>query len=260
MNTKQASPPTAVVTGGTAGIGRAIALSLAEEGYSLIIGGRREESEVSLLMREIEEISPHSRPCTYVRGDISRHETRKKFIDTIEERGGQLHVLINNAGITTKNRKDMLELSEDDMMELLGVNLIAPFLLSAALVPFLRSENDVSYIISISSISAYTASANRADYCISKAGLSMMTKLFADRLAGENIRVFEIRPGIIRTEMTEPVAEKYDALITEGLLPLSRWGEPEDVARAVIGIVRGFFPYSTGDVLNVDGGFHIRRL
>jgi len=154
----------------------------------------------------------------------------------------------------------MLELTEDDMLWLLKINLIAPFLLSTALAPMLGEGGEPGYIVNISSISAYTASVNRADYCISKAGLSMMTLLFADRLAADNVRVFEVRPGIIKTDMTEAVTEKYDRLIEEGLLPIERWGEPEDVAKAVLGIVLGYHPYNTGSVIDVDGGFHIRRL
>ena len=198
--------------------------------------------------------------CRYVRGDISDAAFRDRFVRTIRKEYGGISVLVNNAGVSTKGRKDMLELTESDMIDLLRVNLIAPFLLSAALAPLMSGQDEPAYIINISSISAYTVSTNRADYCISKAGMSMMTGLFADRLAADNIRVFEVRPGVIRTDMTEPVAEKYDRLISEGLLPIGRWGEPEDVARAVMGIVLGYHPYSTGSSVDVDGGFHIRRL
>jgi 3-oxoacyl-[acyl-carrier protein] reductase len=258
---------TALVTGGTAGIGRAIALALAGEGFSIIVSGRRPKGEVEELLGQIKDAQKHKGVddnCVYVRGDISKEATRKKLVGAVERWGGKLDILVNNAGVTTAGRVDMLDLVEEDFLRLLKINLVAPFMLSSSLAPFLASsmENRESpgYIVNVSSISAYTASVNRADYCISKAGLSMMTKLFAERLADRNVRVFEIRPGIIRTDMTVPVREKYDGLIEGGLLPIRRWGEPEDVAKAVLGIVCGYHPYSTGEVINVDGGFHIRRL
>ncbi len=258
---------TALVTGGTAGIGKAIALSLAREGYSIILSGRRAEGEVKTLLNSIEDIQRDIQSkrggkgsCIYVRGDISHVKTRQKLKETVEGGVSPLKVLVNNAGITTKGRKDMLDLNEEEILDLLRINLVAPFLISSSLAPQLSGKGSPGYIINISSISAYTPSVNRADYCISKAGLSMMTKLFAERLAMENVRVFEVRPGIIKTDMTNPVREKYDTLIDEGLLPIRRWGEPEDVAKAVMGIVSGYHPYSTGGVVNVDGGFHIRGL
>lgn len=249
----------ALVTGGSAGIGRAVAAALAAEGYTILLCGRRPDREVGGLVDRLNEAADTD-GCRYVRGDISDAAFRDLLVKTIREQYGGVSVLVNNAGVSTGNRGDMLELTEDDMIGLLKVNLIAPFLLSAALAPLMGDRQETAYIINISSISAYTASVNRADYCISKAGMSMMTGLFADRLAGENIRVFEVRPGIIRTDMTAPAAEKYDRLIADGLLPIRRWGRPEDVARAVLGIVLGYHPYSTGSVIDVDGGFHIRRL
>ncbi len=248
---------TAFVTGGSAGIGAAIATALAAEGYGVIINGRRPEEDVSGLLRYLNE---KGNKCYYVRGDISEASCRDQLVEKIREDYGRLSVLVNNAGVTTKNRKDMLDLTEEEIIDLLRVNLVSPFLLSSALSPLMKNSETPSYIVNISSISAYTASTNRADYCISKAGMSMMTKLFADRLASDNIRVFEVRPGIIKTGMTENVSDKYDRLIDDGLLPIGRWGEPEDVARAVMGIVLGYHPYSTGSVIDVDGGFHIRRL
>lgn len=260
---------TALVTGGTAGIGKAIALSLAREGYSIILSGRRAKGEVKDLLKSIEDIQKErcgKGSCIYVRGDISHVKTRQKLKKAVEGGVSPLKVLVNNAGITTKGRKDMLDLNEEEILDLLKINLVAPFLISSALAPQLSGEESPGdiitpgYIINISSISAYTPSVNRADYCISKAGLSMMTKLFAERLAMKNVRVFEVRPGIIKTDMTNPVREKYDTLIDEGLLPIRRWGKPEDVAKAVMGIVSGYHPYSTGGVIDVDGGFHIRGL
>jgi len=253
-------PPLALVTGSTAGIGRAIALELADLGFRVLISGRRPEEEVAELAAEISERNKLTKGCRYVRGDISKPDTRKKIAEEIKSFSGGLNVLVNNAGITTEGRRDILELEEEEMLKVFQVNLMAPFSLTRDMVPMLRKSTLPSYIINISSISAYTVSTNRADYCISKAGLSMMTELFAARLGAEGIGVFEIRPGIIKTDMTEGVTEKYDRLIDEGLLPIPRWGLPEDIARAVSGIVQGYLPYSTGDVINVDGGFHIRRL
>ncbi len=249
----------ALVTGSTAGIGKAIALHLAREGYRIVLNGRREQDAIAPLIREIEAANGRAGSTRYIRGDIGEHSTRSALATAIDQRGA-LDVLVNNAAISTRERKDILELSEEELAHLLKINLVAPFLLTTTLIPFMQSTDRLRYIINISSISAYTASVTRADYCISKAGLSMMTQLFALRLAPENIRVFELRPGIIETDMTKPVKEKYDKLILDGLLPIARWGTPEDVARAVIGIVRGYHPYSTGSVINIDGGFHLRSL
>jgi 3-oxoacyl-[acyl-carrier protein] reductase len=247
---------TALVTGSTAGIGKAIALMLAGLGCHVLINGRREPSAVMPLISEIESLS---KSCAYIQGDISNKETRERIIENINSLG-RLDILVNNAGISTRGRKDILSLNEQDINEVFHVNLIGPMLLTSALVPLMKAGEGRSYIINIASISSYAVSTNRADYCISKAGLSMMTGLFADRLADEDIGVFEIRPGIISTGMTAPVKDKYDKLISEGLLPMPRWGEPQDVAKAVEAIVLGYFPYSTGETINVDGGFHIRRL
>lgn len=248
------------MTGGSAGIGRAVALALAREGFDVVITGRRPEHEVQPLLAELNAAVGGSGRCRYVRGDIGDADARARLVETVRDDFGALSVLVNNAGMSTKDRKDMLDLSESDIMGLLRVNLIAPFLLSAALAPLLGGRGTPGYIVNISSISAYTASTNRADYCISKAGMSMMTGLFADRLASDNIRVFEVRPGIIETDMTRAAMDRYDRLIEAGLLPIGRHGKPEDVARAVLGIVLGYHPYSTGSVIDVDGGFHLRRL
>ncbi len=259
MTENSAGSKNALVTGGSAGIGRAVALALAAEGYRVIINGRRPEREVTDLVGLLNEAAG-ANTCRYLRGDIADGACRDRVVRTLREEYGGISVLVNNAGVASKGRIDMLDLTEADMLDLLRVNLIAPFLFSTALVPLMGGHREPAYIINMSSISAYTVSTNRADYCISKAGISMMTRLFADRLAADNIRVFEVRPGVIRTDMTRPVAEKYDRLISGGLLPIGRWGEPEDVARAVMGIVLGYHPYSTGSAVDVDGGFHIRRL
>ncbi len=251
---------TAVVTGSTAGIGRSIALNLANNGFSILITGRRNKNEVETLIDEIKDRAKNEKACLYVSGDLAEIETREEIISFVKNEFGFLSLLVNNAGMTTVGRKDILDIEEKDMSYLLSVNLVAPFMLTQSLVPFLEKSHGRSHVINISSISAYTVSTNRADYCISKAGMSMMTEQFAVRLADSNIGVFEIRPGIIRTGMTSGVRDKYDALIEDGLLPIRRWGEPEDIARAVEAIVNGYLPYSTGEVINIDGGFHIRRL
>jgi 3-oxoacyl-[acyl-carrier protein] reductase len=252
--------PVALVTGSSAGIGKAIAVNLAREGFHVVVNGRRPEESIQELMSDLKEESGENGRHLYIQGDISQKETRQKIHDMLAEQYGSLSVLVNNAGVASKSRKDMLELEDEELTELLKINLIAPFMLSKLLFPLLRIGSEKSYLINISSISAYTVSTNRADYCISKAGVSMMTQLFAQRLVKENIRVFEIRPGIIRTDMTSPVVEKYDRLIQEGLLPIKRWGQPEDIAKTVLGIVKGYHPYATGEIINVDGGFHIQSL
>lgn len=253
---KNGSAPRALVTGATSGIGRGIALALAAEGYRLIVSGRRPESEVSELLHQLE--SPGG-SAVYVRGDLSDRDTRRRLVEAAGGMNG-LDLLVNNAGMMSAGRKDLLEIDEDDMSRLLEVNLVAPFALTRDLVPLLEHKEGRGYIINITSINSYTASVRRGDYCVGKAGLSMLTKLFAARLAEKNIAVFEIRPGIIRTPMTEPVIEQYESQAAEGLMPMRRLGTPEDIARAVLALAGGFFPYSTGQIIDVDGGFHIRRL
>ena len=172
---------------------------------------------------------------------------------------GEIDLLVNNAGIAPKVRADLLEMSEESMEELMKVNLYGPFFLTQQIAKGMI-ERGRGMIINISSMSAYTVSVNRCEYCISKAGISMMTRLYAARLAEYGIPVYEIRPGIIKTDMTSGVTAKYDALIEGGLLPISRWGTPEDIANAVSVLAEGKLMYSTGEVINVDGGFHIQRL
>jgi NAD(P)-dependent dehydrogenase (short-subunit alcohol dehydrogenase family) len=247
----------ALVTGSTAGIGKAIALSLAAEGCSVVLNGRRSAADAEEVRAAAERANGAPGSCVYVRADVSDGEGRAALCDAVRSGFGRLDVLVNNAGITTGGRRDMLELSEEAMLGVLKTNLVGPFLLSSALSGLMEAGEGPRYIINISSISAYLPSVSRADYCLSKAGMAMMTKLFAVRLAPAGVRDFEIRPGIIRTDMTGPVAAKYDALIGDGLLPIPRWGETGDVARAVLAVVRGYYDYSTGEVVNVDGGFHI---
>lgn len=202
----------------------------------------------------------------YIPGDISSAPDREKLLKAVTGRFSWIDLLVNNAGVAPAERKDLLEATEESFDRLVRINLRGPFFLTQAVANYWLSglakhaERPRPKIITVSSVSAYTVSINRGDYCVSKAGLSMMTQLFAVRLAGEGIGVYEIRPGIVATDMTGPVKEKYDRLIGEGLTPIARWGTPEDVGRAVVAIAQDHFPFSTGEVFNVDGGFHIRRL
>jgi NAD(P)-dependent dehydrogenase (short-subunit alcohol dehydrogenase family) len=200
-----------------------------------------------------------------VQADIGSRDDRKRLLDSAVSALGRLDVLVNNAGITSQGRKDLLEATEESWDLVFDTNLKGPFFLSQAAARAmidLRKSGvlDGGKIINISSISSYAVSTNRADYCMAKAALQMMTWLLADRLAEENILVYEVCPGVIASDMTAPVQEKYDRLIAEGMTPIRRWGQPEDVAKAVAAIVSGAFPFSTGERINVDGGFHLRRL
>ncbi|MBD3185657.1 3-ketoacyl-ACP reductase [Candidatus Bathyarchaeota archaeon] len=256
----------ALVTGSTRGIGLAIARQLLQGGFNVVFNG---VSNPSLPKEIVSSLETHPGGSDvrywYIQADVSSVAGRKKIMNMIHV-AGRIDILVNNSGIAPKERREILDLEVDDYRRLMRVNLEGPFFLSQGIARImldqLEHEHPQSYtprIVNISSISAYTASTNRGEYCISKAGISMMTKLFAARLAG-SIPVFEIRPGIIKTDMTRAVLEKYEALVEEGLLPIKRLGEPRDVAEAVLAIAKNHFPYSTGEVINVDGGFHLRRL
>lgn len=252
----------AIVTGATRGIGHAIAAKLAEEGYSVAVVGTRNEDEVR---ESIEDIKKYGNPFVYIKANIAEEEDRKNIVQTTMNTFGRLDVLVNNAGVAPKVRMDILDMSEESMDYVLGVNLKGTFFLSQmaakVMIEEVKSIEGIKpKIINLSSMSAYTSSTQRGEYCISKAGISMVTTLFADRLAEYGINVYEIRPGIIATDMTSKVKEKYDNLIGEGLTPIKRWGYPEDVANAVSVFCSDKLSFSTGEVINVDGGFHIRRL
>jgi NAD(P)-dependent dehydrogenase (short-subunit alcohol dehydrogenase family) len=253
---------TALVTGGSRGIGFGIATALAAEGFDLAICGVREEKEVA---EPLAALRAKNVNVLYCACDIGDADSRKRMLETIRERFGRLNLLVNNAGVAPKVRADILDATEESFEWVLKVNLQAPYFLtqSAAkwMIELRRADPDFpACIINISSISATTASPNRGDYCISKAGIGMATKLWAVRLADFGIPVYEVRPGIIRTDMTSGVVEKYDKLIGQGILLQPRWGQPEDVGKAVASLARGDFPYSTGQVVAVDGGFGIERL
>ena len=234
---------TAVVTGAASGIGLAVARRFLKEGYRVYGMSRR-------------EVQPIDDPdFIYIPGDISVAEDRQRLINAPE----RIDALVNVAGVAPKVRADLLEMTEESYDRVLDINLKGTFFLTQLAANKMKTQGS-GYICNISSMSAYTSSVSRGEYCISKAGLSMVTKLFADRLAAYGIMVNEVRPGIIATDMTEKVKGKYDALIDGGLLPIKRWGTPEDVAAAVWSLCSGALPYVTGQSIDVDGGFHIRRL
>ena len=248
---------TVIVTGASRGIGRAVSLQLARDGFAVIAAARADAEKAADYIGELQEISPES---MYVSADISSVRDRERLVDTAFEKFGRLDILVNNAGVAPTERRDILEMTEESMQRLLDINLKGTFFLTQYAARRMLACRMGDMIINVTSMSAYTASINRGEYCISKAGLAMATELFAARLAGEGIRVYEIRPGIIRTDMTAGVTEKYEAQIAAGLLPIARMGTPQDIACAVSALAGGALPYSTGEVINVDGGFHLRTL
>jgi len=256
---------TVLITGASRGIGKGIALGLAHLGFDLLLNYRANAESAASTQKECEAISPDIKVLTF-KADISDTGARVSLIDFARTQFGRLDLLVNNAGVAPEQRADLLEETELEFDRLLKINLKGPYFLTQLAAKWMieqRSAGSLNYnpaIITISSISAYTASVNRGAYCISKAALSMLTPLYAARLAGFGINVYEIRPGIIATDMTSGVKAKYDQLIAEGLSPIARWGTPEDVGKAVGAIAQGNFPFSTGEVINVDGGFHLRRL
>lgn len=253
---------TALVTGGSRGIGLGIAEQLVQRGFQLAINGVREESAVQDVLLKLRA---YGQDVIYCRADVSDAAQRARMLQQVETHFGALHVLVNNAGVAPKERKDLLETTEESYDRLMDMNLKGAFFLTQAVANYMlhqqeRSKDFSGCIINISSMSATVASVNRGEYCVSKAGLSMVTQLFAVRLGAHNIPVYEVRPGIIATDMTAAVKEKYDRLIAEGLLVQSRWGQPEDVGKAVAMLAAGELPYSTGQVVMIDGGLTIPRL
>ena len=248
-----------IVTGASRGIGRAISLELAKNNCIIVAAGTKPEGEVAGYIAELAALSPES---IYISTDISKDQDCENLVHETESRFGSIDFLVNNAGIAPAVRCDILETTRESFDRLLEVNLKGTFFLTQkAAKSMIKSKGRGNRgIVNISSISAYASSTSRPEYCISKAGVSMTTALFADRLAEYGINVYEIRPGIIETDMTAGVLDKYNKLIGEGLLPMARLGQPEDVAKPVLAIVLGLLPYSTGEVINADGGFHIRRL
>lgn len=254
--------PVALVTGASRGIGRAIAVRMAREGYAVVVNFHSNAAAAAEVVLEIERAGGQANA---IQADIASTADRQRLIDETLARFGRLDVLVNNAGVTSVGRKDLLEATEESWDTVFGTNLKGPFFLAqlaARQMIELIDSQVVSRgtIVNVSSISAYAVSTNRADYCMAKAAMQMMTWLFADRLAEQRINVYEVCPGVIASDMTAPVKEKYDQLIADGLSPIRRWGQPEDVAAAVAMLAAGTLPFSTGERLNIDGGFHIRRL
>lgn len=272
------NPPTALVTGGSRGIGRAISLALGRAGHAVAVNYVRNADAANEVVRDI---TAHGARAVAVRGDVSNADDRAALLDQTLSAFGKIDLLVNNAGVAPDVRADILEASEASFDRLINTNLKGPYFLTQLVAKRMIEQQGSGFrvqgsdpgslnpeprtlspkIVNITSVSAYTASVNRGDYCLSKAALSMMTKLFAARLAEHGINVYEIRPGVIETDMTGPVKAKYDELILKGdLTPIHRWGKPDDVARAVVAIATDLLPFSTGEVINVDGGFHLRRL
>ena len=253
---------TALITGGSRGIGLGIAKKLAQAGYDIAINGMRPEGDV---LPVLDELRGHGVQVIYCQGNIGDSDDRKNIIQKVRATFGQLNVLVNNAGVAPKERKDVLETTEESFDRVLGINLKGSYFLTQLAANWLIAQKkaDADFegsIINISSVSATTVSVNRGEYCISKAGISMVTQLFSVRLGDFDIPVYEVRPGIIKTDMTAGVEAKYDALFKEGIAVQKRWGTPEDIGKAVASLAKGDFPYSTGQVILVDGGLNINRL
>jgi 3-oxoacyl-[acyl-carrier protein] reductase len=249
--------PVALVTGGSRGIGRGVCLELARHGYAVAINYAGNEEAA----RETAGLLGPDADSMTVRADVGDAADRERLVSEVLGRWGRIDALVNNAGITSVGRKDVLEATEEGWDRVLAVNLKGPFFLTQRVARAMLQTPDLinPAVVNIGSLSAYTVSTNRGDYCVSKAGLSMLTQLWALRLADHGIRVFEVRPGVIDTDMTAGARDRYTHLIAEGLSPVRRWGTPADVGRAVAALVTGAIPFSTGDVVNVDGGFHLRR-
>ncbi len=252
----------ALVTGSSRGIGLGIAMILAENGYNIALNGVRKESDVAWVKKDLEK---KGAGVVYCQGDISMPDEMGNVLDRVKNEFGKLDLLVNNAGVAPLQRLDPLELTEESYDRVMRINLKGPFFLTQSAAKFMieQKEADNSFsgcIINIGSISATVVSTNRADYCISKAGFAMHSRLWAVYLAQYGIDVYEVRPGVIRTDMTSAVVDKYDKLIDGGMNIQPRWGTPDDVAKSVLALARGYFPFSSGEVFMVDGGLTISRL
>jgi 3-oxoacyl-[acyl-carrier protein] reductase len=254
--------PLALVTGGTRGIGLGIARALASRGYDLALSGLRAAQDVTATASALEASGG---VVHYLRSDIASAGDRAALVNEVQARFGRVDVLVNNAGRAPKVRADLLDASADSFEEVIATNLEGPYFLTQAvartMIDLRRREPAARpAIVFITSVSAEMASPHRGEYCVSKAGLAMTARLYATRLAAEGVAVFDVRPGIIDTDMTAPVRETYDRRIADGLVPAGRWGTAEDVGAAVVALVAGDVPYATGSILYVDGGLHIPRL
>ncbi len=252
----------ALITGGSRGIGFGIARELGQNDFDLAINGTRAADQVEDALKKLQN---YGGDVIYCRGNIASANDRTEILQQVKRHFGKLHVLVNNAGVAPKERKDILEATEESFADVLDINLKGPYFLTQKVANWLIDQKKIDAefkgcIINISSVSATVASLNRGEYCISKAGVAMATQLFAVRLGEFDIPVFEVRPGIIDTDMTSGVKEKYDKLIGEGICIQKRWGEPQDVGKVAASLAKGEFAYSTGQVIMVDGGLTIPRL
>ena len=267
MSSSPTARRVALVTGASRGIGRGIAIELGRAGFDVVINYRANAEEAERARELVKAVTTDEARVEIFAADVANAGDRARLVDHTKDLFGRVDLLVNNAGIAPERRIDLLETSEESFDHLMDVNLKGPFFLSQLVAKWMIEQKNsgtlqdyAPAIVNVGSISAYAASPERGEYCMSKAGLAMMTKLFAVRLAREGINVYEVRPGVIATDMTAKVKEKYDQQIADGLTPISRWGTPEDVGRAVAAIAIGSLPFSTGEVINVDGGFHLRRL
>ncbi|NLX53512.1 MAG: 3-ketoacyl-ACP reductase [Planctomycetaceae bacterium] len=252
----------AIVTGASRGIGRAVAVALGRAGFAVVVNYVRHAEAADDV---VAQICQEGGRAVAVAASVADADQRRELLDRAQQAFGDLQVLVNNAGITSPGRLDILDATEHNWDIVFDTNLKGPFFLTQQAAHCMLNARRAGrlargVIVNVSSISAFAVSTNRADYCLTKAALRMMTQLFAVRLADEGINVYEVCPGIVATDMTAPVKDKYDRLIADGLTPIRRWGQPEDVAAAVVSLARGDFPFSTGDCIHVDGGFHIQRL
>ena len=257
--------PVSLVTGAGRGIGRGVAVELAKLGHAVVVNYAGNANAAEECLRLVRGAGGDG---ITARADVSVSTDRERLVQETLGAYGRIDLLVNNAGVAPSVRADLLEAGEESFDRLINVNLKGPYfltqLVARRMIEQVRREGVNAFglprIVTVTSISAYAASVNRGDYCVAKAGLAMMTALYAARLAEYGVNVYEVRPGVIATDMTEGVKEKYDRMIEQGAWPIRRWGQPEDIGRAVAAIARGDFPYSTGEVINIDGGFHLRTL
>ena len=254
--------PVALITGGTRGIGLGIARKLCKNGYDVALNGVRDASQIVEVTDQLRDTGAE---VVYCQGDVSIAGEREKVLGEVQAAFGRLNILVNNAGVSPTQRMDILQASEESYERVMKINLQGPYFLTQAVANMMISqkEKDSSFsgcMINIGSMSASVISPSRGEYCISKAGFSMHSKLWAVRMAEYDIPVYEVQPGIVQTDMTAKVTEKYDKLIAEGLTAQKRWGQPEDVGKAVLALAKGWFPYSTGQVIMVDGGLTLQQL
>lgn len=252
---------TAIVTGGGRGIGFAIARQLGEDGFNVIIVGRSKKEDYADNFKQLEDLSID---YIYIQGNISSADDRERIVTQSVARFGGIHALVNNAGVAPNVRNDLLDMTEESFVRVFDINTKGTMFFTQHIAKQMISQpmegKKRGTIVNVSSISAEVSSISRGEYCVSKAGVSMLTTLYADRLASEGILVNEVRPGVIATDMTSAVKGKYDKLFADGLFPIARWGQPEDIAGVVSALCSDKFLYTTGNYIDVDGGFHIKRL